>query len=272
MVRLILIGKRIYDKFSEDEMTVYAAQVSFFVILSFVPFLMLLLTAVQMIPGISKADFLEITMDIIPSDYKSLAFRMVNDLMLKSPATMISATAITALWSAGRGMFSVARGLNRVNGGGKKHWYVFNRLICCGYTVLFAAVCIMSMGLLVFGRTLQKFIQIHFPFIAPLTGYVIQMRQLWGFGILFIFFLGIYCLVPDQKESARASLPGALFSTAGWMLFSFAFSLYFKYAGGKNYSYMYGSLAAIALSFLWLYICMCILFMGAELNWFWDEI
>ena len=33
MVRLILIGKRIYDKFSEDEMTVYAAQVSFFVIL-----------------------------------------------------------------------------------------------------------------------------------------------------------------------------------------------------------------------------------------------
>ena len=64
MVRLILIGKRIYDKFSEDEMTVYAAQVSFFVILSFVPFLMLLLTAVQMIPGISKADFLEIAMDI----------------------------------------------------------------------------------------------------------------------------------------------------------------------------------------------------------------
>ena len=116
MVRLILIGKRIYDKFSEDEMTVYAAQVSFFVILSFVPFLMLLLTAVQMIPGISKADFLEIAMDIVPADYKSLAFRVVNDLMLKSPATMISATAVTALWSAGRGMFSVARGLNRVNG------------------------------------------------------------------------------------------------------------------------------------------------------------
>lgn len=180
MVRLILIGKRIYDKFSEDEMTVYAAQVSFFVILSFVPFLMLLLTAVQMIPGISKADFLEIAMDIVPADYKSLAFRVVNDLMLKSPATMISATAVTALWSAGRGMFSVARGLNRVNGRGRRHWYVFNRLICCGYTILFIAVCLMSMGLLVFGRTLQNFIQSHFPLIAPFTGYVIQLRQLWG--------------------------------------------------------------------------------------------
>ena len=170
MVRLILIGKRIYNKFSEDEMTVYAAQVSFFVILSVVPFLMLLLTAVQMIPGISKADFLEIAMDIVPAEYRSLAFRVVNDLMLKSPATMISATAVTALWSAGRGMFSVARGLNRVNGRGRKHWYVFNRLICCGYTVLFIAVCILSMGLLVFGRTLQSFIQSHFPLIAPITG------------------------------------------------------------------------------------------------------
>ena len=85
MIRLMLVGKRIYDKFSEDEMTVYAAQVSFFVILSFVPFLMLLLTAVQMIPGISKADFLEITMDIIPSDYKITGFSYGQRLNAKIP-------------------------------------------------------------------------------------------------------------------------------------------------------------------------------------------
>ena len=89
MVKWIAAGREIYRKYKEDEMTVYAAQVSFFVILSVVPFLMLLLTAVQMIPGISKADFLEIAMDIVPADYRSLAFRVVNDLMLKSPTTMI---------------------------------------------------------------------------------------------------------------------------------------------------------------------------------------
>ena len=76
-----------------------------------VPFIMLLLTAVQMIPSISNAQFMELIVGLVPVDYKSLAFRVVNDLSLKSPATMISVTAITALWSAGRGMFSVARGL-----------------------------------------------------------------------------------------------------------------------------------------------------------------
>ena len=50
MFGIIVAGKRVYDKFAEDEMTVYAAQVSFFIILSVVPFIMLLLTAVQMIP------------------------------------------------------------------------------------------------------------------------------------------------------------------------------------------------------------------------------
>ncbi|MCD7870872.1 MAG: YihY/virulence factor BrkB family protein, partial [Enterocloster clostridioformis] len=110
MFGIIVAGKRVYDKFAEDEMTVYAAQVSFFIILSVVPFIMLLLTAVQMIPSISNARFMELIVGLVPVDYKSLAFRLVNDLSLKSPATMISVTAVTALWSAGRGMFSVARG------------------------------------------------------------------------------------------------------------------------------------------------------------------
>ena len=70
-------------------MTVYAAQVSFFIILSVVPFIMLLLTAVQMVPAISNARFMSLIVDLTPEDYKSLAFRLVNDLSLKSPATMI---------------------------------------------------------------------------------------------------------------------------------------------------------------------------------------
>ena len=133
-------------------MTVYAAQVSFFRAPVLVPFIMLLLTAVQMIPAISQAEFMELVVAFTPEDYKSLAFRMVNDLSLKSPATMVSLTAVTALWSAGRGMFSMARGLDRVWGKEEKYWYIISRLICCGYTIVFVAVCILSLILLVFGQ------------------------------------------------------------------------------------------------------------------------
>ena len=272
MFGIIVAGKRVYDKFAEDEMTVYAAQVSFFIILSVVPFIMLLLTAVQMIPSISNARFMELIVGLVPVDYKSLAFRVVNDLSLKSPATMISVTAVTALWSAGRGMFSVARGLNRVNGHGEKRWYVINRLICSGYTIVFILVCILSLGLLVFGNMIQAFMVSRFPIIADVTTHIINFRALWALMILIIFFLGIYTFVPDKRLKLRDQLPGAVFSTVGWMAFSFAFSPYFSHIGGKNYSYMYGSLTAIVLLLLWLYFCMCILFFGAEINYFWKEL
>ena len=272
MFGIIVAGKRVYDKFAEDEMTVYAAQVSFFIILSVVPFIMLLLTAVQMIPSISNARFMELIVGLVPVDYKSLAFRVVNDLSLKSPATMISVTAVTALWSAGRGMFSVARGLNRVNGHGEKRWYVINRLICSGYTIVFILVCILSLGLLVFGNMIQAFMVSRFPIIADVTTHIINFRALWALMILIIFFLGIYTFVPDKRLKLRDQLPGAVFSTVGWLEFSFAFSLYFNHIGGKNYSYMYGSLTAIVLLLLWLYMCMCILFFGAEINYYWKEL
>lgn len=116
MVRLIIRIKQIYDKFAADEMTVYAAQASFFTIIAAFPFIMLLLTVVQIVPSVSQGELMEFILALVPVGYKSVAFRVISDLSLKSPATMISVTAVTALWSSSRGMMSIAKGLNRVQG------------------------------------------------------------------------------------------------------------------------------------------------------------
>nr|WP_303620461.1 YhjD/YihY/BrkB family envelope integrity protein [Hungatella hathewayi] len=47
-------------------------------------------------------------------------------------------------------------------------------------------------------------------------------------------------------------MPGAVFSTLGWIAFSFTFSIY--YNNFSNFSVMYDSLTAIALLMLWLYV------------------
>ena len=268
----IIRGKKIYDKYKTDEMTVYAAQVSFFVMLSFVPFIMLLLTAVQMIPAISQAEVLELVVELTPADYKSLAFRIVNDLSLKSPATMISVTAVTALWSAGRGMFSMARGLDRVWGKEDKYWYVISRLICCGYTIVFCGR-VPSFtdpsGLL--DRSCRAFWRLIFPLWGSSPERLSTCGPSGFFWCCLCSFWGYIPFVPEKRLRVRDQIPGALFSTLGWLLFSFAFSIYFNRMGGGGYSYMYGSLAAIVLLLLWLYFCLCILFLGAEINYFWTE-
>ena len=79
------------------------------------------------------------------------------------------------------------------------------------------------------------------------------------------FFWGLYLLIPNRKsDRAGAELPGAILSAAGWLGFSYLYSFYIDRM--SNYSAMYGSLTAIVLCMIWLYACMYIMFIGAELN------
>ena len=266
MIPLIIRTKQIYDKFSSDEMTVYAAQASFFIIIAAFPFIMLMITVVQVVPNLTRAELLDILLSLVPEGYKSVAFRVLNDLSLNSPATMISVTAVTALWSSSRGMMSIARGLNRIHGEGDERWYIVRRLIWAGYTIVFILVCVVALGLLVFGTSIQNFLVARVPVLAGITQHIISFRTLLALALFMLGFAGIYTYVPARKLTLRSQIPGAVFATAGWILFSLAFSLYFRLFGKYNFSYMYGSLGAVVLLMLWLYGCICVLFFGAEIN------
>ncbi len=265
MIRFILYVKQIIDKFSKDEMSVYAAQASFFIILAAFPFLMLLLSLIQLIPFIHEADFIMVLLQLIPDTLDSLVVTIIDTLYSGSPVAILSVTAVTALWSSSRGMLSIERGLNRVYGITVQRNYILRRIICSGYTVVFTAVCILSLVLLVFGEILQKQLVKLLPFLSRFSFLISQGRTLFTLLILIVFFTGIYTCLPYQKQRVRYQFPGAFFATAGWTLFSMAFSIYFKYF--KSYANMYGSLTALVLLMLWLYFCICILFMGAEINW-----
>lgn len=266
MIGFIIECKRIWDKYVRDEVTVYAAQASFFTVLAFFPFIMLLLTLIQFIPNINKSDLLTFLVGIMPDMLDSFVVGIVNDLYIKSPGTIVSLTALTALWSAGRGMLSIERGLNRIYNCMEKRNYIVRRIICAGYTVLFMVICILSLGLLVFGGSIQNFVARTLPFLKNITSHLFSFRSLLAVVLFLIFFIGIYTILPKKKQDPWQQLPGAIFATICWLLFSYAFSIYFTYF--SNFSYMYGSLTAVVLLMLWLYFCICILFIGAEINYY----
>ncbi len=269
MFFLLVEGKRIFDKYKKDEVTVYAAQASFFIVISFFPFIMLLLTLIQRIPAVNKSDLLELLVAVVPDMLDSLVIGIVDDLYTKSPATVVSISALVAIWSASRGMLGIERGLNRVYESPQSRGYLIRRLICSGYTILFVVACVASLLLLVLGSSIQRLILRVFPVISNFTQYVMSLRSFLALAVLVIVFTGLYTLVPAGRHSLKSQLPGALFSTLGWIVFSAVFSIYFN--NFSNYSYMYGSLTAVVVLMLWLYICICILLIGAELNYYLEK-
>ena len=227
---------------------------------------MLLLTLIQFLPNVGKSDLLSVMVRIMPQMLHSLVVSIVDDLYIKSPGTILSVTALTALWSASKGMLGIERGLNRIYGDFKHRNYILQRLLCSFYTLIFMLVCVMSLVLLIFGKNIEQLLFRVFPILAPAARFVISLRALFSLAVFLLTFVGLYTIVPSRKQKPRQQLPGAVFTAVGWLGFSYAFSIYFTHF--SNFSYMYGSLTAIVLLMLWLYICICILFIGAELNGF----
>ena len=264
MISFFLYCKQLWDRCVKDEITVYAAQASFFIVTAFFPFIMLLLTLIQFLPNVGKSDLLAVMVKIMPQMLHALIVNIVEDLYIKSPGTILSVTALTALWSASKGMLGIERGLNRIYGDFKHRNYLLQRLLCSFYTLIFMLVCVMSLVLLIFGKNIEHLLLRFLPILAPTTRIVISLRFLLAMAIFLLTFVGLYTIVPSRKQKPRQQLPGAVFTAVLWLAFSYAFSIYFSHF--SNFSYMYGSLTAIVLLMLWLYICICILFIGAELN------
>lgn len=250
-------------KLREDSISAFAAQAAFFIILSFFPFVMFLLTLLNYLPVSAEALYNFIS-DICPDTINNILTTIFSELADKSSGTLLSVTVLAALWSGSRGMLSLVRGLNAVYQHKETRNYFLIRGVSVLYTFGFAIMLIATLVLLVFGNSLYHFIINKLPFLGDLALIIMSLRSLVTMAILTLFFLVMYLMIPNRKSKLLKELPGAVLTAGGWMGFSFLFSFYINHLDG--YSYTYGSLTTLAICMLWLYSCMYILFIGAEFN------
>ncbi len=255
--------RAIARRFSGDELGLYAAQAAFFITLSAVPLLIVSLSLVRFVVPISFDELLQGICDLTPTGLRDLVAHLVSDAYQKSSATVLSLSSLTALWSASRCVYALRLGLNNIHRIEKRRGYLYNRISALFYTVGILLVLLFSLVVLIFGNKLQFILSQHFPLVADLVDTFLGVRSLPAIAILLIFFLSVYTLLPDAPASARSQLPGAMFCTSGWLFLSLGFSLYVDHFTGRS---MYGSLTAVVLAMLWLYLCMYLVLIGAELN------
>ena len=91
-----------------------------------------------------------------------------------------------------------------------------------------------------------------------------DLRGLTLYLIMALVFVLIYTFFPNKKMRFYMQIPGAMFTSLAWLVFSELFSIYVN--NFSTFSTLYGSLGVIILVMLWLYICMSIVFIGAVIN------
>lgn len=263
IVNLIAFGLSFSRKMRDDFVSSFSAQAAFFIIISAFPFVMFLLTLIQYLP-ITESTLLNLANEYTPSTVNSFIILIVTEIYDRSSGTIISITAITALWSASKGFFAIMKGLNNVYGINETRNYFKVRFLATFYTLMFALMLVCALLFLIFGNSLLIYIQDKIPHLTDVALLVISLRTIVILLVLVLFFTTMYLFIPNRKSRLSHELPGAMISAAGWMIFSYAYSFYIDHM--KDYSNTYGSLTAIVLLMLWLYACMYILFFGAEVN------
>lgn len=265
LLRCYIKFKAFLNKYKEDHVSAFASQAAFFTILSFVPFILFFFTMIQYLP-ISKDIITDAILSVVPKETDALVKSLITSLYAKVNGTLLSVSIITALWSASRIILSISRGLNVVFEIKETRNYVLIRIVSMFYTVIFSFIMLFILIVLIFGNSLYRYLLKMFPIIGTVLDPILNFRFLWAGIILILFFCLTYTFIPNKRLYFMEQLPGAIFSTIGWMGLSLAFSIYVDHF--SNFSYMYGSLASIMILMLWLYACMTIFFIGAEINYF----
>ena len=250
-------------KLSDDSISAFAAQAAFFTILSVFPFLMFLLSLLNYLP-FSVTELKDFVLSIFPSVISTVITDILSEVSTQTPGTILSVTALAALWSASRGALALVRGINAVYGHKERRNYLRLRIISALYTLVFAVLLVISLLLLVFGNQVYLLIMSHVPLLGDTAFFILSLRPIIILSLLTGFFLLFYMVIPSRRIKFFHAFPGAVLSAGGWLLFSFLFSFYIDHMG--RFSRLYGSLTAIAVCMLWLYFCMYILFIGAEVN------
>lgn len=254
-------------RMDDDKVGAFASQAAFFILLSVIPCLLLLMTMIQYAP-VEQSSVRSVILQIVPAEFSTLVSGIITEVYQKSTA-IVPISAIFTLWSAGKGINALTNGFNNVYHVTETRNYFVNRIRAMVYTLIFIVAIAASLVIMVFGNTIQGMLKSRAPVIASVTESVLNMRALILIISLTIVFLLLYKAIPNRKASMRSQIPGAMISAVAWGLFSLGFSWYLELFPG--FSNMYGSLTTIVLVMLWMYFCMYIILIGAEINAYFED-
>jgi membrane protein len=260
-----LIGKtvRLFDGLSKLQIPILASSACYFLALAVFPALVLLISLIRYTP-LEIDTIFAVLQGVVPDALMPYAEGLILSTYNNASGALVSVSALTALWSASRGIHGLLSGLNVIYDVVEDRNFFLTRIISVGYTFAFLIVLLLTLVLHVFGNTIVEFLRHQGGSLLWLWMDLVNLRFFLLVAVQSLLFCVMFMYLPGRNNGFRESLPGALFSSVGWMGVSYLFSVYVE--GFSGYTSIFGPVYAVALIMLWLYVCVSMVFYGAVLN------
>ncbi|PWX19643.1 YihY/virulence factor BrkB family protein [Clostridium perfringens] len=259
VIFLVMFIKKIGD----DDIFALGAQLAYYMVLSFIPFLMFLMTLVGF-SHLNSDAVLNLLSNVMPTEAFNLIQSTVIEIVDREQTGLLWISIALAIWVSSSGFKAVIKGLNKAYGVKETRSYIKLKLISMIYTILLALIVIATLFLFVFGDLIGDFFMkvLEHPefiyYIWNILRYVVVIL------IMILFFMFLYNATPCVRLGWLEVIPGAVITTLGWISISYIFAYYVN--NFSNYSRLYGSLGAVFMFMTWMFITSMILILGGEIN------
>lgn len=250
-------------KIKNDDIFALASQLAYYLVLSFFPFIIFLITLVGF-SSLSSAEVLEGLNAVLPSSIYDLTESIIREVFDKQYTGLLGVSIVLALWTASSGFRAVIKGVNKAYNLKETRSFFKRSLISMLSVLALAITLLLALGMLVFGRIIGEYLQNIVPFYKIIVILWNIFRYAFVFILMILIFAAIYRVAPSKRLKWREVIPGAIFSTIGWIGLSFVFSFYIN--NFRNYSRFYGSLGAVFILMTWLFLVSMIFIIGVEIN------
>jgi membrane protein len=256
-------------KIGEDELSTRSAALSYYFILALFPMLLFLVSLVGVFagPGSQLRDSIISGLGrLAPGSASELVHSVVNQTFKSSSGLKLAMGLLGALWAASGGMSAVVVSLNVVYRVKETRPWWKQKLTILGLTLALAALIIVALVLVLYGGKIGQLLatQIRLSEVFRIAWKVLQWPL--SFAAMFLSFSIIYYFAPNLEERKWYWVtPGAVLGVALWLIASLGFRLYLHFF--NSYSATYGSLGAVIILMLWLYITGFAILIGGEANW-----
>lgn len=261
--RWTIVRQTVTD-FIDDELPTYASALAFQLFFSLFPFLLFLIALIGVLDAQPFFDWLhEQAVLVLPHEALGLVDPVIAQLQTQQ-AGLFSLGILLALWTASAAVRSTMAAMNRAYGveDGRPAWKLVPLSLL--YTVAIAAALLLAAALMVLGPQAMNWLAQRVGLESVVVTLWAWLR--WPLAVLMLTAVvaAVYYLAPDVKQEFRFITPGSLLAVLVWIGASLGFGYYAQ--NFADYNATYGSIGAIIVFLLYLYISSAVLLFGAELN------
>jgi membrane protein len=259
---------RLYEKAFDEDIFSSAAQVAFYFSFAIFPLLLFLISLIGLV--LSSADDLRSELfyylrQIMPYSAFELVQTTIKEVTEGSSGGKLTLGFFIALWSASAGIDSIRIALNSVyNLKEKRSWWK-TKLLSLTFTFVITILISIALAIVFYGWKFISFILGLMSLPIPEGLFLVLIQWSAVLVVLFLVFDLLYNFIPSHSPIKwKWVTPGAIVGIILWLFLSFGFRLYLNYY--NTYSKMYGSLGAVIILMLWLYLTSLVILIGGLIN------